>query len=129
VDGEIPNYLIYEDESALAFLDINPISKGHSLVLPKVHKTKVSELEDDDLKGMFLALKKVIEGIENSIKPEGLNVFINQGAVAGQLVPHLHIHVVPRRENDGIKFEVPSVKLTDGDFKEIANNIKEGIKV
>lgn len=129
VAGGIPSFKVYEDDYALAFLDINPIAKGHTLVMPKIHVKKISELEAEDLSGLMAALQKVTRAIEDSIGPEGLNIFVNQGEAAGQIVPHLHIHIVPRAKDDGLKVPTAKVEMTEEGFKEISKKIADAIKV
>jgi histidine triad (HIT) family protein len=129
IAGEIPSYKVYEDDYSLAFLDISPITKGHSLVLPKTHVPKLSSLEDDYLSGLMIALKKMARAVEDALQPEGLNVFINQGEVAGQVVPHLHIHLVPRTTGDGLEFITPSAEMTEEEFNKISRKISNLIKV
>lgn len=127
IAGEIPSYTVFEDEFTFAFLDINPIAAGHTLVLPKVHVTKLAELEGDDLAGWTAALQKVAAGVESALEPEGLNIFINQGEVAGQVISHLHVHVVPRVSGDGVRFETPAVKLSEAEFKGVSEKIVKAI--
>lgn len=127
--GEISSFKVYEDEHALAFLDINPITKGHTLVIPKAHASKLSELEGEELTGTMEALQRVTRAVEDSLELEGLNLFVNQGEVAGQIVPHFHVHIVPRAKDDGLKFVTPKVDVTEEEFKEISDKIAEAIKV
>lgn len=127
VSGEVPSYKVYEDEKTLAFLDINPINIGHALVIPKNHVAKISSARDNDLIALALALKKVTGAMEKSLDIDNLNVFVNQGRDAGQLVPHLHYHITPRHKGDGIKFDVPQRKLEKEEFEEIAEKIRSAI--
>jgi histidine triad (HIT) family protein len=127
IAGELPSYKVYEDDYTFAFLDINPITKGHTLVLPKIHVTKLPELEGKYSSGLIGAVQKVTRAIEDSIKPEGLNIFVNQGEVAGQIVPHLHVHVVPRTTGDGLEFTTPKVEMIEEEFKEISRKIASQI--
>ncbi len=127
IAGEISSYNVYEDDFSFAFLDINPITVGHTLVLPKLHVTKLAELEGTALNGWVTALQRVAAGVEIALEPEGLNIFINQGEVAGQIIPHLHAHVVPRAPDDGVRFIVPSIKSTENEFKEISGKITSAI--
>jgi histidine triad (HIT) family protein len=129
ISGEIPSYNVYEDDFAYAFLDINPIASGHTLVLPKVHVTKLAELEGEALSGWAIALQKVVAGVESALEPEGLNIFINQGEVAGQIIPHLHVHIVPRSIGDGVRFETPTVKLSEVEFRDKSKKIADAIYV
>lgn len=100
IKGEIPCHKIYEDESVLAFLDINPITKGHTVVIPKFHAETLLDLPDDLVDKLFLVVKKVTQQIKDKINPDGFNIGINMRKVAGQVVDHLHIHILPRWEND-----------------------------
>lgn len=128
VKGEIPCYKVYEDEKTLAFLDINPVNVGHALVMPKNHVPKISVAEEDDLLALTKALKKVVKGVEKSMGVDNLNVFVNQGRDAGQLIPHLHYHVVPRHAGDGVKFDVPQRKLSEEEFKDVVEKIRSTIE-
>jgi histidine triad (HIT) family protein len=125
--GEIPSYKVYEDDFAFAFLDINPIAVGHTLVLPKVHVTKLADLKSDTLSGWAVALQRVAAGVEKALEPDGLNIFINQGAVAGQVISHLHAHVVPRKSGDDVRFNMPSVKLSEDEFTRFSEKIASTI--
>ncbi len=101
IKGEIPNYTVYEDEHVLAFLDIHPHAKGHTIVVPKVHAENYFDLNEDLLEHLSLGIKRAMEKIDKVLSPDGYNVGWNQGEVAGQVVPHLHIHIMPRYEGDG----------------------------
>jgi histidine triad (HIT) family protein len=103
------------------------MSKGHTLVLPRKHVTKLSKLSPEDLFNVIRALQTVTIAIEDSLQLEGLNIFINQGEVAGQVIPHLHIHVVPRSENDGVKFIAPKIGLSEKEFIETSRKISNSI--
>lgn len=127
VKGEIPSYKVYEDEKTFAFLDINPINIGHTLVIPKNHVSRISMAEEGDLLALTKALKKVITGVEDALSVDNLNVFVNQGEYAGQLVPHLHYHIVPRHAGDGVKFDVPQRKLSEEEFKDLVEKIKSAV--
>ena len=124
---ELSSYMVYEDEVALAFLDINPVSRGHTLVMPRVHVTRLSELKAKELSGLMRALQKVVRGVEASLKPEGLNIAINQGEVAGQVVPHLHVHVVPRARGDGLKIPSFRVGMSKEEFQEVSSKIASSL--
>lgn len=101
VNKEIPNYTVYEDDQVLAFLDIFPHAIGHTVVIPKVHAENLLELTDDAIEAVFKAVKKVQEKLLSSLQPEGFSVGWNHGEAGGQAVPHLHVHVLPRWNNDG----------------------------
>jgi len=108
VDGRIPTKKVYEDSTVLAFLDINPASFGHTLVITKKHYANLSQVSDADVSHLFKVVKK-ITGILSEFtqklsgdKLTGVNVMQNNGAPAGQQVPHVHVHIIPRVEKDGV---------------------------
>jgi len=101
VKGEIPSSNIYEDENNLAFLDVNPHAKGHTVVIPKEHRESFFDLGVEEVKGLWLAVKEVMGRLKEKLDPEGFNVGWNEGEEAGQVVPHLHVHIIPRYVGDG----------------------------
>lgn len=101
VSKELPNYTVYEDTTVLAFLDIHPCSKGHTVVIPKKHCDRVSEMNESDWLALNAGLKKTAQKIQAVLNPDGMNMGINDGAVAGQAVGHVHWHIIPRYANDG----------------------------
>lgn len=98
---EVPNYTVYEDEQTLAFLDIFPHVKGHAVVIPKAHRETLLELSDNELQRLWFGVKKTMERIEAVLHPDGYNAGWNQNSAAGQVVPHLHVHIMPRWKGDG----------------------------
>jgi len=102
ISREIPAYIVYEDEKALAFLDQRPTSLGHTLVVPKSHYANLEEISEEDLAALMLAVKKVGGLLKDKLGIAGYNVNENNDPVAGQVVNHLHFHVIPRYENDGL---------------------------
>jgi len=101
VAGEMKAHTVYENENVLAFLDIRPASRGHTMVISKVHAERLDLLEDQHVGPLFLGVKTVMGLIEKSLKPAGLNVGWNHGWAAGQHVNHLHVHIIPRYAGDG----------------------------
>ncbi|MCF6276656.1 MAG: HIT family protein [Candidatus Magasanikbacteria bacterium] len=101
--GEIPSYKIYEDENSLAFLDIEPHSKGHIMVIPKKHAVTILELDEESMKNLFASVKKVTEIIKEKLNPDGFNIGWNHGEAGGQVLQHLHVHIMPRYNGDGGK--------------------------
>ncbi len=98
---EIPARIVHEDGKTLAFLDINQRSPGHTMVISRTHARGLLDLPDEEIYDLFAAVKRVLEKIEKAYKPDGFSIGINHGAVSGQEVEHLHIHVMPRFEGDG----------------------------
>jgi histidine triad (HIT) family protein len=103
ITGEIPSYKIYEDNDTFAFLDIKPVNPGHVLVVPKKHYQNMEEISDSDLQKIILIVKKIGAALKNKLGVIGYNINENNDLIAGQAVPHLHFHVIPRREEDGLK--------------------------
>jgi len=128
IKGEIPSYTIYQDDKTLAFLDINPNSVGHALVIPKKHVKTIVEMRDEDVEAVFKSVKKVVKAIDAALTPDGLNLVVNQGEVAGQVVQHFHCHVIPRTAGDGIEIAVKGISLSTEDFQDLVKRISEQIK-
>ncbi|MBP3041355.1 HIT family protein [Bacillaceae bacterium Marseille-Q3522] len=95
-NGEIPAAKVYEDEHVFAFLDLSQVTKGHTLVIPKIHKENIYALTPEIAKNLFAAVPKIANGIKTAFQPIGLNMLNNNGEVAGQSVFHYHIHLIPR---------------------------------
>jgi len=102
IKGEIPSFKIYEDDKVIAFLDINPISPGHTLVVPKKHSETFLDSDDQTLISLTLTIKKVAQAVVAGLNVEGCNISISNGRAAGQDVFHLHAHIIPRNENDSL---------------------------
>ena len=100
---EIPAKIIAENETALAFLDINPRSPGHSLIIPKNHYSNLLELPDNQLEQFFKLTKEVISLLKEKLKAEGFIVGYNHGKIAGQEIDHFHLNIIPRYKNDNGK--------------------------
>lgn len=99
--GEIPSHKVYEDDNTLAFLDVKPHTKGHTVVIPKKHAVTIFDINDDKMKELILATKKAAQKIFDVLAPDGFNIGWNHNTAGGQVVPHLHIHIMPRWNNDG----------------------------
>ncbi len=99
--GDIPCHKVFEDEFTLAFLDIHPCSKGHTVVIPKQHVSQLKEMNHRSWLALMNGLKLTAELVDSKLKPAGLNIGINNREAAGQAVAHVHWHIIPRYENDG----------------------------
>lgn len=121
VSGAIPNHTVYEDDNVLAFLDIHPCATGHTVVVPKIHFGRLSEMSPKDWGRVMGGVQKTLERVYSILKPTGVNVAINDGESAGQAVPHVHWHILPRKTGDGGGSAHSIVRVKDtGDVKEIA---------
>ncbi len=122
INGEIPCYKIAEDERYFAFLDINPLKAGHTLVVPKQEIDYFFDLDDDLLAGLILFSKKIAAAIESVIPCNRIAV-----AVVGLEIPHVHVHLIPMDTMEDVNFRNPKLKLTSEEFKEIAEKITEKV--
>ena len=120
VNGEIPSYKIAEDENYYAFLDINPLAKGHTLVIPKKEVDYIFDIDDDTYKGLFLFSKKVAKAIEQVVPCKRIGM-----TVIGLEVPHAHIHLIPINSIYDMDFKQPKLKFTSEEFEKIAKEIRE----
>lgn len=123
IAGEIPSYKVYEDEFTLAFLDINPVNSGHTLVVSKQHVINIEEASAEILCQAIATVKKVGLSLKNNLGVAGYHVGMNNDPVAGQVVPHLHFHVTPRQAGDGLKLW-PQKKYATGEAEEVLKKIK-----
>lgn len=99
--GEIPCYKVYEDTNSVAFLDIKPHAEGHTVIIPRNHAETVFDLGEEEMQLLMLAVRKTMIKIDGKLHPEGFNVGWNHAPAGGQVVPHLHIHIMPRYTGDG----------------------------
>ncbi len=131
VEGEMPSYKVYEDEHTLAFLDIAPIADGHVLLIPKHHEQFVENLTSELYNILFDRLKGLVKPIQAAFDAPASNIGINNGPNAGQIIPHVHIHIIPRPKKAG-----PTLFSSAGRFKprskeyfeEIAEKIRKEIR-
>ncbi|MHC4424292.1 MAG: HIT family protein [Planctomycetota bacterium] len=127
VAGQIPVTKIYEDEVVLAFLDIGPISNGHTLVIPKQHFEKLHDCPAELLSNFASHLGWIAKAVVAAMNSDGYNVLCNNGRAAGQLIDHLHFHIIPRNTGDGLFNRWPSYKYDAGRIEQIAANIRENL--
>lgn len=123
VDGEVPSYKVYEDEKVVAFLDAEPVSKGHTLVIPKEHVDDIHGAEK--MEYMWKPLVKVSNAVKEAFDAEGVNIAQNNGSKAGQEVFHLHFHVTPIYEGNELDITYNRSDLESGE--EVAEDISENL--
>lgn len=102
--GKMPASIVHEDAETIAFLDIHPIAPGHVLVMPRAHHATVTEIPPELLQKTALAVQKVARRTVRAMEAEGFNLLVNNGRVSGQLIPHVHFHVIPRKAGDGVRY-------------------------
>ena len=130
VSGEIPGRVVHETDDALAFLDANPLARGHTLVVPKAHRERLGDLSASESTAVFRAVHDLAGRVERAVDADGLTVGVIAGAAAGQEVPHVHGHLVPRFEGDGggavhsIVHTRPD--LQDDELDAVADAIRDG---
>lgn len=118
-DGQIPSMKVYEDATTLCIMDINPLNAGHCLVITKTHAATLFDADVADLQAAIATAQRVAKAIRSALNPDGLNVLQANGAAAFQSVPHFHLHLIPRWNNDGKGFDW---MLVPGDRADIMAN-------
>ena len=125
---EIPATIVYEDEDTLAFMDIGPIIKGHTLVIPKFCYDSIIETPDEVLAKLMSVAKRIAAAQMTALGADGVNIMQNNGKAAGQEVPHIHLHVIPRFDNDGHHWNW-AAKSYDSpeEMEQLAKKIRKGL--
>lgn len=130
IDGEIPCTKVFENEHVLAFLDISQVTKGHTLVIPKVHKENVYELTPEIAKELYSVVPQIARAIKQELNPIGLNTLNNNGEAAGQSVFHFHLHLLPRYgkgDSFGLVWKTHTSEYNSEDLKALADSITQHI--
>lgn len=130
VNGEIPSAKVFENEHVVAFLDISQVTKGHTLVIPKVHKENVYELTPEIAGQIFEVVPKIANALNATYNPIGMNLVNNNGEKAGQSVFHFHLHLLPRYgEGDGFGavWKTHQSEYTPEDYQKMASEIKQNL--
>ena len=122
VKKEIPSTIIYEDDNFLAFLDVAPANKGHTLVIPKEHHKTIRDIPDSLLKDVIVVVKKISSAVRSGVVCDGISINMSNGEEAGQVVPHAHFHIIPRVSGDGLKLW-PQGTYKDGEMDKIKDKI------
>ena len=122
IKGDIPSYKIAENDKFFAFLDINPLSVGHTLIVPKIEVDYFFDVDDDSLAAMMVFSKRVSSAIKKSVKCKRVGV-----AVIGFEVPHAHLHLVPMNGMNDINFANPKLKLSKEEFEKVTRDIKANL--
>ncbi len=126
VNKELPCYKIYEDNDFLAFLDIQPIAKGHTLVIPKKHYSNFSKTPTEILAKIMPLVQKIGLAVQKATGADGFNIGLNNGSSAGQIIMHTHFHIIPRFTGDQLA-TWPSIKCSEEEFKKINKEIIKNI--
>ncbi len=125
VAGRIPANVVLDTESVMAFLDIRPIALGHTLVMLKRHVPSLLDASPDELAELFAAARRVAGAVQNAVEADCFHIELNDGPAAGQEIPHVHIHIIPRRQGDGISGGWKHTSYQDGELAAIASKIRQ----
>ena len=126
LDGELPSEKIYEDEHAVAVMDINPWTRGHAVVFPRRHAKDLFEIEDDQLAAVVQAAKRVATMMRDTLGCDGVNLLQSNGPAAWQTIFHLHFHVIPRYDGDPLKLPIRPEPAEPEELAEVAKEIRGG---
>lgn len=125
VAGEIPAAFIYEDDTVLAFLDSGPIHKGHTLVIPKQHAATLDTCSQESMSAIASVLGRIAKAVVEATDCDAYNCLCNNGRASGQLVDHVHFHIIPRYENDNVFSKWPSGQYEEGGLQAMADAIRK----
>jgi histidine triad (HIT) family protein len=123
--GGVPAHVVHETPGVVAFLDVHPAARGHVLVVPRVHRETLLDLEDGGIADLFVAVKAVQQKLRAALRPLGFNVGWNHGRSAGQAVPHLHVHVIPRYADGGRGIQLLGQGGDRGELDEVAALLRD----
>jgi histidine triad (HIT) family protein len=123
IKREVPAEIVYEDADTLAFLDISPSAPGHTLVVPKKPVRNIFDADDDTLAAIMRTVRKIAPAVRDAVGADGLNINSNHEPAAGQVVFHLHVHLIPRHTGDGFEF-FPKIEYAKGEMAEVAEKIR-----
>jgi histidine triad (HIT) family protein len=124
VEKKIPSHILFEDDSNLAFLDIFPISKGHTIVIPKNHYNNLEDIPIGELTELFRIVKKIAGLIYRKLKIDGYNILQNNFRAAGQIINHYHVHIIPRSSEDGkFRLVIPREQSKEEELKQVLKTI------
>ena len=124
IKKELPCAKVYEDESTIAFLDIGPVNQGHVLVIPKRHSETLLHMEERDAVNLMKSAQIVADAVKKATNSDGINLLMNNFKAAGQVVPHAHMHIIPRFKDDGLK-HWPQTKYKDGEMEKLQRLISD----
>lgn len=124
---EVPANIVYEDDATIAFLDVRPNAPGHTLVVPKKPVQNIFDADDETLVAVMRTVRKIAPAIRDAVGAQGMHINSNHGAAAGQIVFHLHFHIIPRHDRSEFSFSWPEKECAPGDAATIAEKIRAKI--
>ncbi|MBN2127563.1 MAG: HIT domain-containing protein [Candidatus Diapherotrites archaeon] len=125
VENKVPSYKISENKDCMSFLDIYPCTEGHVLCIPKKHYETIDEMPEEELKELIVFTQNTGKAVKKAMKVKGFNLLQSNHSDAGQVIPHVHFHIIPRKSNDGLTFENKRCEGTKEKLEETKNKIKE----
>lgn len=128
VVGQIPSLKVFENDSCLVFLDIGPLADGHLLLVPKAHHELISDMPEAEVAAVTRQIPQLVSAVVKATGAHGCNVLQNNGRVSGQLVPHVHFHIIPRREGDGLGYRWNATKYPEGKAQQVQQAILQVLK-
>ncbi len=128
VAGEIPSAKVAESDRAYAFMDVGPIAVGHTLVVPRDHYETIMDMPLEAVSAVYELAARIAPAVRKAVEAEGLNVLQNNGCVAGQVVPHVHVHLIPRAAGDGLHWPWPARKADPEELERLARKITAGME-
>ncbi|MFM7088531.1 MAG: HIT family protein [Candidatus Paceibacterota bacterium] len=123
ITGEIPCHKVYEDDKVLAFLDIHPVNKGHTLIIPKKHAVNIFDIGEEEIVEMIKVARRLARLIRDVVQADGMNIHMNNEKAGGQAVFHAHIHIIPRHEGDGFTHWPSREGYAEGEAEELIKEI------
>ncbi|MFI5260242.1 MAG: HIT family protein [Candidatus Paceibacteria bacterium] len=124
---EVPAHIVYEDNETIAFLDVKPNVPGHTLVVPKKWTENIFDVDDENLAAVMRTVRKIAPAVRDAVGAHGVHINSNHGAAAGQIVMHLHFHIIPRHDRSEFEFW-PKQDFSKAEFEAIAEKIREKLK-
>ena len=128
LDGEIPCYRLYEDEHVLAFLDVGPLSEGHTLVIPKERKAQLHQLSDEASAAIGRVLPRICRAVMRATGCTDYNILQNNGSAAHQVVMHVHFHIIPKFGREGLGIDWPARKLSESTARELLDKMRKTLE-
>ena len=124
ISEKIPSKRIYEDDICIGILDIFPVSRGHSLIMPRMHYNTIEDIPENVLKHLIIVVKELGKKIHEKLNVDGYNILQNNFPAAGQVINHFHIHIIPRLKNDSkFKLKIPKIQVDDNQLENIRSKI------
>jgi len=128
VAGDIPSAKVYEDENCLAFMDINPLAEGHTLLVPKKHAETIYDMSPEAVASLTALLPRLARAVRKAANAEGLNILQNNGACSGQAVMHVHFHLIPRVPGDGLGYRWNAGKYQEGRLEQLQSRVRKAFE-